>query len=91
MKVELKLPVLALVDSDPFGVPSDLDKIPDDCRLPMTEKDIKYVKTLLKGDFVKNNPGRVKELNLMMESKYKAEWRRWAHWGFSTLPWCMCH
>ncbi|KAL6578695.1 DNA topoisomerase 6 subunit A [Orobanche minor] len=93
-KVELKIPVLALVDSDPFGVyilsvygrsmpdikwlgvrPSDLDKykIPEDCRLPMTEKDIKYVKALLKGDFVKKNPGRVKELNLMMESKYKAE------------------
>ncbi|KAL6537787.1 DNA topoisomerase 6 subunit A [Orobanche minor] len=55
--------------------PSDLDKykIPDDCRLPMTEKDIKYVKALLKGDFMKKNPGRVKELNLVIESKYKAE------------------
>ncbi|KAL6498570.1 DNA topoisomerase 6 subunit A [Orobanche hederae] len=69
MKVELKLPVLALVDSNPFGVyilsvydrsmsdikwlgvrPSDPInyKIPDYCRLPMMEKDIKYMKDLLK-------------------------------------------
>ncbi|RVW39677.1 DNA topoisomerase 6 subunit A [Vitis vinifera] len=90
MKTELKLPVLALVDSDPYGLkilsvygcgsknmsydsanlttpdikwlgirPSDLDKysIPEQCRLPMTEQDIKTGKDLLEEDFVKKNPG----------------------------------
>ncbi|KAL6529151.1 DNA topoisomerase 6 subunit A [Orobanche hederae] len=106
IKVELKLSVLALVDSDTFGVyilsvygrsmpdikwlgvkPSDLDKykIPEDCRLPMTEKDIKYVKALLKGDFVNKNPGRVKELNLMMESKYKDECETLSSLGLQYL------
>ncbi|KAH7656842.1 DNA topoisomerase VI subunit A protein [Dioscorea alata] len=74
MKTELKLPVLALVDSDPYGLkilsvymcgsknmsydssnlttpdikwlgirPSDLDKyrVPEQCRLPMTDQDVK--------------------------------------------------
>ncbi|KAL6543924.1 DNA topoisomerase 6 subunit A [Orobanche gracilis] len=106
MKVELKLPVLALVDSDPFGLyilsffgrgspdikwlgvmPSDLDKykIPEYCRLPMTEKDIKYVKALLKRDFVKKNPGWKKELNLMMKSKQKAESEALSSLGFLYL------
>lgn len=78
----LKIPVLALVDSDPYGLkilsvymkgsmnmsydssnlttpdikwlgvrPSDLDRfnIPDQCRLPMTDEDIKTGKKLVRG------------------------------------------
>jgi hypothetical protein len=78
--MELKIPVLALVDSDPYGLkilsvymkgsmnmsydssnlttpdikwlgvrPSDLDRfnIPEQCRLPMTEEDIKTGKKLV--------------------------------------------
>ncbi|KAL6543923.1 DNA topoisomerase 6 subunit A [Orobanche gracilis] len=106
MKVELKLPVMTLVDSDPFrlyilsffgrglpnikwlGVrPSDLDKykIPEYCRLPVTEKDIKYVKTLLTGDFVKKNPRWEKDLNLMMKSKQKSESEALSSLGFLYL------
>ena len=38
--------------------PSDLDKyrIPEQCRLPMTEQDIKTGKELLEEDFIKANP-----------------------------------
>ncbi|XP_075515944.1 DNA topoisomerase 6 subunit A-like, partial [Primulina tabacum] len=118
MKMELKLPVLALVDSDPYGLkilsvytcgsknmsydsanlttpdikwlgirPSDLDKykIPEQCRLPMTEQDIKTGKDLLEEDFVKKNPGWVEELNLMVKSKQKAEIQALSTFGFQYL------
>ena len=96
---ELKIPVLGLVDSDPYGLkilsvymsgsknmsydsaslttpdikwlglrPSDLDKydLPDQCRLDMTEGDIKTGKELLKEDFIMKNPQWMKELELMV-------------------------
>ncbi|KAG4205024.1 hypothetical protein ERO13_A04G077200v2 [Gossypium hirsutum] len=118
MKMELKLPVLALVDSDPYGLkilsvygcgsknmsydsanlttpdikwlgirPSDLDKykIPKQCRLPMTEQDIKTGKDLLEEDFVKKNPGWVEELNLMVKTKQKAEIQALSSFGFQYL------
>ncbi|TXG59102.1 hypothetical protein EZV62_016931 [Acer yangbiense] len=118
MKIELKLPVLALVDSDPYGLkilsvygcgsknmsydssnlttpdikwlgirPSDLDKykIPEQCRLPMTEQDIKTGKDLLEEDFVKKNPGWVEELNLMVKTKQKAEIQALSTFGFQYL------
>ncbi|XP_057801387.1 DNA topoisomerase 6 subunit A [Salvia miltiorrhiza] len=118
MKTELKLPVLALVDSDPYGLkilsvygcgsknmsydsanlttpdikwlgvrPSDLDKykIPEQCRLPMSETDIKTGKDLLEEDFVKKNPGWVEELNLMVKSKQKAEIQALSSFGFQYL------
>ncbi|XP_051147769.1 DNA topoisomerase 6 subunit A [Andrographis paniculata] len=118
MKMELKLPVLALVDSDPYGLkilsvygcgsknmsydsanlttpeikwlgvrPSDLDKyrIPEQCRLPMTDQDIKTGKDLLEEDFVKKNPGWVEELNLMVKSKHKAEIQALSSFGFQYL------
>ena len=55
--------------------PSDLNKykIPEQCRLPMTDKDIKCGQDLLKDDFVLANPAWHKELQLMMETKEKAE------------------
>ncbi|KAL7092025.1 hypothetical protein ACP275_12G140000 [Erythranthe tilingii] len=118
MKMELKLPVLALVDSDPYGLkilsvygcgsknmsydsanlttpdikwlgvrPSDLDKynIPEQCRLPMTEQDLKTGRDLLEEDFVKKNPGWVEELNLMVKSKQKAEIQALSSFGFQYL------
>ncbi|KAJ1375410.1 Winged helix-like DNA-binding domain superfamily [Sesbania bispinosa] len=118
MKMELKLPVLALVDSDPYGLkilsvygcgsknmsydsahlttpdikwlgvrPSDLDKykIPEQCRLPMTEQDIKTGKDLLEEDFVKKNPGWVEELTLMVKTKQKAEIQALSTFGFQYL------
>lgn len=118
MKLELNLPVLALVDSDPYGLkilsvygcgsknmsydsanlttpdikwlgirPSDLDKykIPDQCRLPMTEQDIKTGKDLLEEDFVKKNPGWVQELELMVKTKQKAEIQALSSFGFQYL------
>lgn len=118
MKMELKLPVLALVDSDPYGLkilsvygcgsknmsydsanlttpdikwlgirPSDLDKykIPEQCRLPMTEQDIKTGKDLLEEDFVKKNPKWVEELTLMVKTKQKAEIQALSTFGFQYL------
>ncbi|MQM05703.1 hypothetical protein Taro_038519 [Colocasia esculenta] len=118
MKTELKLPVLALVDSDPYGLkilsvymcgsknmsydssnlttpdikwlgirPSDLDKykIPEQCRLPMTEQDVKTGKDLLEEDFVKKNEGWVRELELMIKTKQKAEIQALSSFGFQYL------
>lgn len=118
MKTELKLPVLALVDSDPYGLkilsvymcgsknmsydssnlttpdikwlgvrPSDLDKyqIPEQCRLPMTDQDVKTGKELLEEDFVKKNEGWVKELELMVKTRKKAEIQALSSFGFQYL------
>ena len=89
VKRDLKIPVLALVDADPYGLkiisvymqgsknmafdsanlttpdikwlgvrPSDLDKfkIPEQCRLDMSAKDIETGQHMLNEDFVKQNP-----------------------------------
>eukprot|EP00979_Chaetoceros_neogracilis_P008348 scaffold1862_cov268-Chaetoceros_neogracile.AAC.13 len=97
---ELGIPVLGLVDSDPYGLkilsvymsgsknmsydsaslttpdikwlglrPSDLDKfdLPEQCRLDMTENDIKTGKELLKEDFIKKNKEWMKELEIMRQ------------------------
>ncbi|KAJ6811506.1 DNA topoisomerase 6 subunit A3 [Iris pallida] len=118
MKIELKLPVLALVDSDPYGLkilsvymcgsknmsydssnlttpdikwlgvrPSDLDKyqIPEQCRLPMTDQDVKAGKDLLEEDFVKRNKGWVKELEIMVKTRHKAEIQALSSFGFQYL------
>ncbi|CAB4284356.1 unnamed protein product [Prunus armeniaca] len=118
MKLELKLPVLALVDSDPYGLkilsvygcgsknmsydsanlttpdikwlgirPSDLDKykIPEQCRLTMTDQDIKTGKEMLEEDFVKKNPKWVEELTLMVKTKQKAEIQALSTFGFQYL------
>jgi DNA topoisomerase VI subunit A len=96
---ELKIPVLGLVDSDPYGLkilsvymsgsknmsydsaslttpniqwlglrPSDLDKydLPEQCRLDMTENDIKTGHELMKEDFIMKNPKWMKELEIMV-------------------------
>lgn len=118
MKTVLNIPVLGLVDSDPYGLkilsvymsgsknmsydssnlttpdikwlgvrPSDLDKykIPEQCRLPMTEGDIKTGKDLLEEDFIKKNPEWYRELELMVKTKEKAEIQALSSFGFQYL------
>ena len=55
--------------------PSDLEKykIPPQCRLEMSEHDLKTGKELLEEDFIKANPLWHKELEMMVKSKIKAE------------------
>ncbi|KAL4855658.1 DNA topoisomerase 6 subunit A [Chlorella vulgaris] len=118
LKQTLRIPVLALVDSDPYGLkilsvymkgsmnmsydssnlttpdikwlgvrPSDLDRfsIPEQCRLPMTDEDIKTGKKLLEEDFVRANPDWVKELEIMVTTKVKAEIQALSSFGFQYL------
>ena len=118
LKEELKIPVLALVDSDPYGLkilsvymsgsknmsydsaslttpdikwlgvlPTDLDKynIPKECRIPMTDSDIKTCKELLDEAFVQQNPEWVKQLKHMMKSQEKAEIQALSSFGFQYL------
>mmetsp|Transcript_17061 Transcript_17061/g.33375 ORF Transcript_17061/g.33375 Transcript_17061/m.33375 type:complete len:449 (-) Transcript_17061:1500-2846(-) len=118
LRNELKIPVLALVDSDPYGLkilsvymsgsknmaydansltcpdikwlgvrPSDLDryKIPAECRLELTDQDRKTGEALLKEDFIKKNPEWVKELNIMLKMKKKAEIQALSTFGFQFL------
>jgi meiotic recombination protein SPO11 len=48
--------------------PSDLDKydLPEQCRLDMTENDIKTGKELMKEDFIMKNPKWMAELQIMV-------------------------
>lgn len=118
LRTTLNIPILGLVDSDPYGLkilsvytsgsknmsydsanlttpdikwlgvrPSDLDKygIPEQCRLPMTEHDIKTGKELLEEDFIKKNPEWYKELELMVRTKEKAEIQALSSFGFQYL------
>lgn len=118
LKSTLKIPILGLVDSDPYGLkilsvymsgsknmsydsanlttpdikwlgirPSDLDKyqIPEQCRLKMTEHDIKTGKELLEEDFISKNEGWYKELELMVKNKEKAEIQALSNFGFQYL------
>jgi meiotic recombination protein SPO11 len=118
MKTDLKIPVLGLVDSDPYGLkilsvylsgsknmsydssnlttpdikwlgvrPTDLDKykIPEQCRLPMTDQDIKTGKDLLEEDFIKKDPNWIRELQLMVKTKEKAEIQALSSFGFQYL------
>lgn len=118
MKTDLKLPVLGLVDSDPYGLkilsvymsgsknmsydssnlttpdikwlgvrPSDLDKykIPEQCRLPMSDQDIKTGKDMLEEDFIKKDKNWVRELELMVKTKEKAEIQALSSFGFQYL------
>mmetsp|Transcript_18099 Transcript_18099/g.31020 ORF Transcript_18099/g.31020 Transcript_18099/m.31020 type:complete len:438 (-) Transcript_18099:559-1872(-) len=118
LRTTLRIPVLALVDSDPYGLqilsvymkgsqnmsydssnlttpdikwlgvrPSDLDRfnIPQQCRLPMTEGDIKIGKKLLEEEWIKSNPDWVNELEIMLRTKEKAEIQALSSFGFQYL------
>lgn len=115
---ELKIPVLGLVDSDPYGLkilsvymsgsknmsydsaslttpdiqwlglrPSDLDKydLPDQCRLDMSENDVKCGKEMMKEDFILKNPKWMKELATMVKTKKKAEIQALSSFGFQYI------
>jgi len=115
---ELGLPVLGLVDADPYGLkilsvymsgsknmsydsaslttpdikwlglrPSDLDKydLPDQCRLDMTENDIKCGKEMMKEEFILKNEEWVKELDIMVRTKKKAEIQALSSFGFQYI------
>jgi len=115
---ELGLPVLGLVDADPYGLkilsvymsgsknmsydsaslttpdikwlglrPSDLDKfdLPEQCRLDMTENDIRTGKELMKEEFILKNPEWVKELEIMVKTKKKAEIQALSSFGFQYI------
>lgn len=118
IKLELNIPILGLVDSDPYGLkilsvymsgsknmsydsvslttpdikwlglrPSDLDRynLPEQCRLDMTEGDIKTGKELLNEDFIKKNPLWMKELQIMVTTKKKAEIQALSSFGFQYI------
>ena len=57
--------------------PSDLDRysVPAECRLDLTPEDIDAGAKLLKEDSITKNPEWVRELELMMRTKQKAEIR----------------
>jgi meiotic recombination protein SPO11 len=67
--------------------PSDLDKykIPQQCRLEMTEHDIKTGKELLEEEFIQKNPDWMRELQIMVDSKEKAEIQSLSSFGFQYL------
>lgn len=114
----LNIPVLALMDADPYGLkilsvymkgshnmsydsanlttpdikwlgvrPSDLDRfnIPEQCRLPMTDEDIKTGKKLLEEEWIQSSPEWVAELELMLRTKEKAEIQALSSFGFQYL------
>jgi len=114
----LSLPVLGLVDADPYGLkilsvymsgsknmsydsaslttadikwlgvrPSDLDRlnVPEQCRLKMTEQDIKTGQDLLKERFITQNPEWIAELEWMLEHKVKAEIQSLSSFDFQYL------
>jgi len=115
---ELKIPVLGLVDSDPYGLkilsiymsgsknmsydsaslttpdimwlgqrPSDINKhdLPDQCRLNVTANDIKTGEELMKEDFIMKNPKWLKELQIMIKTKKKAEIQALSSFGFQYI------
>jgi meiotic recombination protein SPO11 len=67
--------------------PSDLDrfKLPNQCRLDMTEHDIKLGQKLLTEDFMLANPEWIEELKIMIKSKEKAEIQALSSFGFQYL------
>ena len=118
LKYELKIPVLGLFDSDPYGLkilsvymsgsknmsydsahlttpdikwlgirPSDLNRynLPEQCRLDMTDADISTGKSMIEEDFIKANPEWVKEMELMLKTKKKAEIQALSSFGFQYI------
>lgn len=59
--------------------------IPEQCRLPMTEEDLKTGRKMLEEDFIKANPAWVAELELMLQTKEKAEIQALSSFGFQYL------
>ena len=67
--------------------PSDLKKynIPDQCRLKMSDQDIKLGKQLLKEAYITKNPAWRKEVEIMLKTKEKAEIQALSTFDFQFL------
>ncbi|GMH57069.1 hypothetical protein TL16_g02282, partial [Triparma laevis f. inornata] len=118
LKYELKIPVMGLFDSDPYGLkilsvymsgsknmsydsahlttpdikwlgirPTDLNRynLPEQCRLDMTDSDIKTGENMIDEDFIKANPEWVKEMKIMLRTKQKAEIQALSSFGFQYI------
>jgi meiotic recombination protein SPO11 len=87
-RLSYESPFLATPDMKLLGVLSrDLDKykIPENCRLTLNKQDVKRTQEMLKEDFVKSNKEWVKDLQLMLKSKVKAEIQALSSHGFEFL------
>ena len=118
LKQTLRIPILGLVDSDPYGLkilsvyasgsknmsydsaslttadihwlgvrPSDLDRyrIPAQCRLDMSERDVETGRQMLEEEFISRHPSWLRELQLMVERREKAEIQALSNFGFQFL------
>eukprot|EP00051_Salpingoeca_urceolata_P013762 m.174162 g.174162 ORF g.174162 m.174162 type:complete len:129 (-) comp17889_c0_seq1:229-615(-) len=67
--------------------PTDLNKynIPPECRIPMSDEDMRAGRKLLEEDFIKKNPAWVRELQIMIDTKEKAEIQALSKHGFQYL------
>ncbi len=87
-RLSYESPFLATPNIKLLGVLTrDLDKykIPNDCRLEMTNQDIKRVKEMLEEDFVKKNKAWETDLKLALKMKIKAEIQALSAHGFEFL------
>ncbi|TFF99155.1 MAG: hypothetical protein EU541_05660 [Promethearchaeota archaeon] len=87
-RLSYESPFLATPDIKLLGVLTrDLDRynVPEDCRLPMTKRDIKRTKELLEEDYVKKNKEWKKDLELALKYKKKAEIQALSTHGFEFL------
>jgi meiotic recombination protein SPO11 len=87
-RLSYESPFLATPDIKLLGVLTrDLEKykIPNDCRIPMNQTDIKRTKELLNEDFVKKNTAWETDLKLALKLKVKAEIQALSAFGFEFL------
>jgi meiotic recombination protein SPO11 len=87
-RLSYESPFLATPNIKLLGVLTrDLEKykIPNDCRIPMNQTDIKRTKELLNEDFVKKNKEWETDLKLALNLKIKAEIQALSTFGFEFL------
>ncbi|MFW9950791.1 MAG: hypothetical protein ACFFKA_11790 [Candidatus Thorarchaeota archaeon] len=87
-RLSYESPFLATPNIKLLGVLTrDLEKykIPNDCRIPMNQTDIKRTKELLSEDFVKKNKEWEADLKLALNLKIKAEIQALSTFGFEFL------
>jgi len=87
-RLSYESPFLATPNIKLLGVLTrDLEKykIPNDCRIPMNQTDIKRTKELLAEDFVKKNKEWETDLKLALNFKIKAEIQALSTFGFEFL------
>ena len=87
-RLSYESPFLATPNIKLLGVLTrDLDKykIPNNCRIPMNQTDVKRTKELLGEDFVKKNKEWEEDLKLALKLKIKAEIQALSTFGFEFL------